>query len=159
MFRALILSTFLFLHPLHVTLISLNKEAGSDGITILFRMYYDDFLLDYKLYQPEFEPEKIIEATDYFRQLIGDYFNERVQIYVNGKLIPGKVLELSVSNYEVLMSLSYAYATDVKDLRIRNRVLTGIYSDQTNMVYLNVDNYENAFKLTPEKPEVTVRLK
>jgi len=147
------------MHPLHVTLISLNKDTGSDTVKMLFRMYYDDFLLDYKLYQPDFESGKTGDPTDYFGKVISSYFNERVQVYINGNLTAGTVSELSINNYEVLMSLTYRSVASPKSVRIRNRILTAVYSDQTNMIYLNIDKYENALKLTVERPEATVQLK
>jgi len=40
-----------------------------------------------------------------------------------------------------------------------NQILTGIYSDQANMVYLNIDGYENAVKLTPGNAEANIKIK
>jgi hypothetical protein len=158
-FKILILNIFLFSHPVHVTLISLNKDPGSETLKMTFRMYYDDFLLDYKMYDPDFEPGGINDPTKYFSGLIGSYFNERVKIYINGKLIPGKISELSVNDYEILMNLSYLTVRPPKNLRIMNQILTGIYSDQANMVYLNIDGYENAVKLTPGNAEANIKIK
>jgi hypothetical protein len=142
-----------------VTLITLEKEPGSDTIRMSFRMYYDDFLLDYKLYQPEFESGKINYPADYFQNRIIDYFNERVQVYLNGKLLPGTLSGFSIDNYEIIMSLAYHSDKKPKNLRISNKILTSIYPEQANMVYLNIDKYENALKLTANNVEATIRLK
>lgn len=159
MFKILILNVFLLLHPVRVTLITLNKESGNDTIRMSFRMYYDDFLLDYKLYKPEFESGKINDPTDYFQNRIINYFNERVQVYLNGKLLPGTLMGFSVDNYEIIMSLAYRSDKKPKNLRISNKILTSIYPEQANMVYINIDNYENALKLTADNVEATVKLK
>jgi hypothetical protein len=121
-------------------------------------MYYDDFLLDYKLYEPDFNSKDHDDPEKYFSRTIGNYFNERVQIYINRKLINGTLSELSINSYEILMSLSYPSDKPPKILRIRNQVLTKIYSDQTNMVYLNIVGYENAVKLTSDNPDATIKL-
>ncbi len=159
MFKILILNVFLLFHPVRVTLITLNKDPGNDTIRMSFRMYYDDFLLDYKLYQPEFDSGKINDPADFFQNRIIDYFNERVQIYLNGKLLQGTLSGFSIDNYEIIMSLSYRSDKKPKNLRIRNKILTSIYPEQANMVYLNIDKYENALKLTANNVEATIKLK
>jgi len=159
MFKILILNAFLILHPVHVTIISMNKEPGTDTISMSFRMYYDDFLLDYKLYQPDFDSGRINDLTDYFKNRIINYFNERVKIYLNGKLQQATLSDFSVSNYEILMRLTYRSDIKPKTLRISNKILTGIYADQANMVYLNIEKYENAIKLTSENVETTIKIK
>jgi len=137
----------------------MNKEPGTDTISMSFRMYYDDFLLDYKLYQPDFDSGRINDLTDYFKNRIINYFNERVKIYLNGKLQQATLSDFSVSNYEILMRLTYRSDIKPKTLRISNKILTGIYADQANMVYLNIEKYENAIKLTSENVETTIKIK
>ncbi|HOW09078.1 MAG TPA: hypothetical protein PLX08_04670 [Bacteroidales bacterium] len=159
MFKILILNVFLLVHPVRVTLTTLNKDPGSDTIRMSFRMYFDDFLLDYKLYRPEFEPGKINDPKEYFQSRIIDYFNERVQICLNGKLLPGTILGFSIDNYEIILNLAYVSDKRPKNLRIRNNILTSIYPEQANMVYLNIDRYENALKLTAENVEASIRIK
>jgi hypothetical protein len=159
MFKAFLLSTFLLMHPLHVSLVTLNHDNGSDTLKMLFRMYYDDFLLDYKSDKPDFDSGKINDPNDYFRNIIGAYLNARVQIYINGKLTDGNVSDLSINGYEVLMNVTYPSDKPPRSIRIRNKVLTSIYSDQANMVYLRIDGYENAVKLTPDNVETTIKIK
>ncbi|MGD0340633.1 MAG: DUF6702 family protein [Bacteroidales bacterium] len=50
MLRALTLSIWLFFHPVHVTLTSIDHGSGTDSLKVLVRMFYDDFLRDYKLF-------------------------------------------------------------------------------------------------------------
>ena len=72
-------------HPVHVTLTSIDQAQGSDSLRVTFRMYYDDFLRDYKLYDPDFNPQKISGDQAFPAYLLSKYFNDRVHIYINNK--------------------------------------------------------------------------
>ena len=57
---------------------------------------------------------------------------------------------LTVLDNELLLNLIYRSEKDPKKIKIRNRVLTGLYSDQTNMIFININKNEEAMRLTPE---------
>jgi translation elongation factor P/translation initiation factor 5A len=46
-----------------------------------------------------------------------------------------------------------------KKIKIRNQVLTGLYSDQTNMIFININKFEEAMRLTPEHDKETYSMK
>lgn len=159
MIRILILNLFIFLHPLHVTLTTISKETGSDTLKVFFRMYYDDFLLDYKLFNPGFKSAQTNDTTDYPRENLNAYFNDRVQLSINNKLLPGRITGVSISSYEILLDIIYYPVRKARNIMVRNQVLTRIYEDQANMIYLNINKYEDALKLTVGNVEETVKLK
>ena len=100
-------------------------------------MYYDDFLLDYKLYDPQFDFEKISGDQSIPADLINKYFDDNVHIYVNRKLLTGKLITVNIlDNYEICLSLLYWSDKEPKKIKVRNQILTGLYSDQENMIFL-----------------------
>lgn len=159
MLNAIILNTLLFLHPVHVTLTSINQEQGSDTLKVFFRMYYDDFLLDYQLYDPDYEIETISGKTTISDDRINQYFNDKVQIYINRKLLTGKLSEVSNNYYEICLNLTYVSEIDPKKFKIRNQVMTKLYNDQANMIFININKYEDAMKLTSDQDTETRNLK
>jgi hypothetical protein len=159
MLKVLILNALLFFHPVHVTLITINQVQESDTLKVFFRMYSDDFLRDYKLYNPEFEPGKNSEAKDIPNDLVKKYFNDRVQIYINHRLLPGSLSKVSIDSYEIRLDLFYHSDKKPRNFKIRNQILISLYSDQSNMVYLNINKYEDAIKLTVDHFEDDLRLK
>jgi hypothetical protein len=40
-----------------------------------------------------------------------------------------------------------------KSVKVLNNIMTALYSDQSNMVILRVNNYEEGAKLTSDAPE------
>jgi len=142
-----------------VTLTTINQAQGSDTLKVFFRMYIDDFQLDFNQYFPEFKPGKNNDITDIPNEMLNKYFNNRVQIYINQKLLSGKLSYISTDIYEIRLNLIFLSDLKPRNFRIRNQILTSIYSDQANMVYLNINKYEDAIKLTVDHVEASIKLK
>ena len=159
MLKVLILNTLLFFHPVHVTLITINQAPESDTLKVFFRMYLDDFLRDYKLYNPDFEPEKNSKTNEIPDDRIKKYFNDRVQIYINHKLLSGSLSNVSIDSYEIRLDFVYHSDKKPRNFKIRNQILISLYSDQSNMVYLNINKFEDAIKLTVDHIEEELKVK
>jgi hypothetical protein len=150
MLKILILPVLLIFHPVHVTLTTIEQGQRTDTMKVFFRMYYDDFLLDYKLFDPARNLEKLILTQSFPADLANKYFNDKIHIYVNNKLLTGNVLTVTILDNEIFLNLLYQSDKDPKKIKIRNQVLTGLYVDQTNMVFININKNEEAMRLTPE---------
>ena len=159
MLQILIINIFLFFHPVHVTLTTVNQGSDNDTLKLFFRMYYDDFQLDYKLFYPDLNPGKNDENYGLNREMLGKYFNARVHVYINKKLLTGELSDVSVDKYEIRLNMIYHSVKKPEVFRIKNRVLTRIYNDQANMIYLNINKYEEAIKLTVNHDDQMIRLK
>ena len=159
MFKVLVLNIFLFFHPVHVTLTSITQIKDSDTLKVFFRMYYDDFQRDYMLYFPEFKPGRGNDTSASSRDSLNKYFNDRVRIYVNHKLLQGRLSDFSIDGYEIRLNLFYHSDKKPGNFRISNKILTSIYADQANMVYLKIIKYEDAIKLTVDHTEAAIRIK
>lgn len=150
MLKAFIFPILLLFHPVHVTLTSIDQVQGTDSLKVFYRMYFDDFLLDYKLYDRDCNIEKISGNKSFPGDLVIKYFNDRVNIYVNNKLRTGKLLNMRIIDDEILLNLLYPSDKDPKKIKIMNQVSTGLYSDQENMIYISINKYKEAMRLTPE---------
>ena len=118
-------------------------------------MYYDDFLRDYSLYDPKCNLEKLSANESFPADLIIKYFNDKVHIYVNNKLLTGKVLSENIQDNEIFLKLLYWSDKEPKKIKITNKVLTGLYSDQTNMIFISINKNEQAMRLTTEHNKET----
>jgi hypothetical protein len=159
MLKILIFNILVAFHPIHVTLTSIDQAQGSDTLQVFFRMYYDDFLRDYKLYKQESGMKDINESIDIPEEKLNEYFNNRVRIQINRVLLPGKLISVSNDGYEICLSLVYKSGKNPIKFKIKNNVLTKIYNDQENMIYLNINNYQDALKLVQKSDTGTRILK
>jgi hypothetical protein len=155
MLRILIFAILLSMHPVHVTLTTINQGQGTDSMKVLLRMYYDDFLSDYRLYNPECNLEKISVSQSFPVDLVNKYFNDKVHIYINNKLLTGKVLNVTIQDNEIFLNLLYRSDKNPKKIKIMNQILTGLYSDQTNMIFIKINKNEEAMRLTSEHDKET----
>ena len=104
---------------------------------------------DYSLYDPYYNPKKLSVNQSFPADLLVNYFNDRMRIYVNNKRLTGQISDLNIQNNEILMNLTYKSDKNPKKIRISNEILTRLYSDQTNMVFITVNKNEQAMRLTP----------
>jgi len=155
MIKILILPILMMLHPVHVTLTTIEQGQNTDTMKVFFRMYYDDFLRDYKLYDPSGNFEISSVEQSFPVDLANKYFNNKIHIYINNKLLTGKALAVTILDNEIFLSLVFHSEKDPKKIKIRNRVSTGLYSDQTNMVFININKNEEAMRFTPEHDKET----
>jgi hypothetical protein len=160
MLKTLALSIWFIFHPVHVTLTSIDNVRGTDSLKVFVRMFYDDFLLDYRMLDSEndsiknFSPDQLFPAV-----LMNNYLSEKVNIIVNNKELKGKLLSLVLAENEISVNLLYRIVKKPKVITVRNMIMTGLYTDQTNMTIVRINDFEEGVKLTSEKTEQTFILK
>jgi len=159
MLKILSFAALMLFHPVHVTFTSIDHVPGTDSLKVFCRMYFDDFLHDYQTYDDDRDLTKIFGNQPFPADLINIYFNSKVYIYVNNKLLTGKLLTTNLADNEINMNLHYKADKKPKKITIRNLMLTGWFSDQVNMVLVRTDKFEKGIKLTPEHNEETFIIK
>ena len=105
MLKILILPILLIFHPVHVTLTTIDQVEGTDSLKVFFRMYYDDFLLDYKLFDRGHNLDKLSVNQSFPAALASNYFNDKVHIYINNKLLTGNVMTVTILDNEIFLNL------------------------------------------------------
>lgn len=157
MIKSLALALCLSMHPVHVSLMSIEHIPDTDSIKVFIRMYYDDFLLDYKLFDKDADTSYLSQVNSFPENLMSKYLDEKVNIIVNNKHLQGKLitLELAATENEIMANLFYHTDNKPEIVSIKNEIMTGLYFDQANMTIIRVNGFEEGVKLTPEKTEQT----
>jgi hypothetical protein len=159
MLRALAISLWLIMHPGHVTMTGIDYVQGTDSLKVFCRMYFDDFLKDLQTIDDDRNLSTIFSKLPFPADLINQYFNSKVFIYINNKLLIGKLLTVNLTNNEICLNLLYRSDKKPKSITVRNMILTGWFSDQTNLTIIRINNFEKGIKLTPEHNEETFIIK
>ncbi|MCU0460615.1 MAG: hypothetical protein MUF36_01170 [Bacteroidales bacterium] len=160
MVNILAFSIWLFFHPVHVTLTSIDQVRGNDSLKVFVKMYYDDFLLDYILFDSSNETVKALTVNQLIPEaLMNNYISEKVTIIVNNKELKGKLLNLDLEDNEVRVNLLYRSVRKPKVITVRNCIMTELYADQANMMIVHVNDFEEGIKLTQVSKEQTFNLK
>jgi len=159
MLKALAISFWLITQQSHVTMTSIDYVRGTDSLKVTCRMYFDDFLKDLQTIDDDRNLTAIFSAQPFPADLINHYFNAKVFIYVNNKLLIGKLLTYNLTGNEIILNLIYKADKKPKSLTVRNMILTGWFSDQTNLTIIRMKNIEQGIKLTPGHNEETFTIK
>ncbi len=159
MLKAFAFSLWLIIQPGHVTMTSIDYVQGTDSLKVSCRMNFKDFLHDMQTIDDDRNLYRLFEKQPFPDDLINQYFNSKVFIYVNKRLLIGKLLSASITGNEISLNLIYRSDKKPKSITIRNLILTGWYSDQENLMILRANNFEEGIKLTTEHTEETLLIK
>jgi hypothetical protein len=159
MLKILTLSIWLITHPGHVTMTSLDFVQGTDSLKVSCRMEFDDFLKDLQTIDDDRNLRRLFSKQPFPDDLINQYVNSKVFIYVNNNLLTGKLLSAILIDNDINLNLIYRSGKKPKSITVRNLILTGWYTDQSNLMIIRVNNFEKGIKLTPEHSEETLIIK
>jgi len=161
MVKILVLAISIIFHPVHVSLTSIEHVPGTDSVKVFVRMYFDDFLLDYKLFDKNISYNYDTDNQLFPEEMLAKYLAEKLIISVNNKQIEGKLLNrvLAAQENEISANLVFLAVRKPEVIAVRNEIMTGLYDDQANMTIIRVSNFEEGVKLTPEKTEQTFILR
>ena len=161
MVKILALAISILFHPVHVSLTSIDFVPDTDSVKVFVRMYYDDFLLDYKLFDKNASLGYMSDNQSFPREMMGKYLSEKVIISADNKQLEGKLLNLVLVAQENEISADLVFRAVLKPeiIAVRNEIMTGLYNDQANMTIIRAGSFEEGVKLTPEKTEQTFILR
>ncbi len=159
MLKVLAISLWLIMHPGHVTMTSIDYIQGTDSLKVFCRMEFDDFLKDLQTIDDDRNLYRLFSKQPFPSDLINQYFNSKVFIYANNKLLIGKLLSANITDTEINLNLIYRSSKKPKRITVRNMILTGWYSDQTNLMIIRINNFEKGIKLSPRHNEETFIIK
>ena len=159
MFKTLLISVWFLMHPVHVTLTSIDFVSDPASYNVFVRMYFDDFLTDSKLNGNEVNNVDFSAGTSESRDVMEKYLNEKLVIKVNDKLLSGKLHEMKLADNEISMSLEFKGGKKPGTIIVKSLILTDLYSDMSNMVIVKVNEFEVGVKLTSEITEQTFKIK
>ena len=122
-------------------------------------MYFDDFLRDNKLNGKEIQNKDFSIDNSSSRDVMEKYLGEKIIIKVNEKQLSGKLRDIKLADNEISMNLEYNAGKKPKTITVKNLIMTGLYSDQSNMIIVKISDFEEGVKLTADKTEQTFKIK
>jgi hypothetical protein len=155
----IVIALWLFMHPGHVTMTSIDYVSGTDSLKVSCKMDFDDFLKDLQTIDDDRNLYRLFNKKPFPSDLINQYFNSKVFIYINNNLLIGKLLSANLIDNDISLNLLYRSGKKPKYITVRNMILTGWYSDQANLMIIRINNFEKGIKLTSEHNEETLFIK
>jgi len=157
--KSFLLITWLAFHPVHVTVTSIDYVPSKKIFSVFLKMYADDFQRDYYLSGVDTVKTDFSVINDATLEKMGAYLDKRLIINVNSKNLSRKILDMKIEGVDLTITMEYRQKRKPEIVMIKNTILTALYNDQSNMVILRVGDFEEGFKLSPESPEQTFKIK
>ncbi len=159
MLKSLVLLFCLLFHPVHVTMTSIDYVPENDSLKVFVKMYFDDFMLDLAMSGEQRDADFFTTSNQEVKEAMELYLNKKLTIMVNKKSLEGKLNDLKIVDNEVKLNLEYKTSKQPVTLTIKNQIMTELYKDQSNLIIVRIDNFEEGVKLTPENTEQTFKIK
>ncbi len=158
---SIILSLILFpawsMHPTHMSIVNVDYNPVDSTLTYSVRVFQDDIVyLITQLYHKELfhsnQPFDLAENT----QKIEDYFNKNLEFYSEDKKLCSKLINIDSEEIDYWLHYTISLSAPIKQLTIRNTILTQLYSDQTNLVIFAYNNKEKGLTFGKDITELKI---
>lgn len=159
MLRIILITFWFALHPVHVTLMSVDYSSEDKGFIVFIKVYYDDFLSDFSTLKGNPPPPDLLKPDVSSGSKISEYLKQRVQLSAGKTDLPMKLVDFNLADNELKMNLFCSMKKSAGVFVVRNSILADVYKDQQNLVIFNYGSFEEGIKLTPEKREYSFVVK
>jgi hypothetical protein len=159
MLKTFFFSLWFLFHPVHVTFTSIDYDRERVTFKVFVRMYFDDFLRDCQLNGNEILNNDFSDDDPSSMKTMEKYLGEKVILKVNEKQLSGKLLAMKLADNEISMNLYYKAEKKPKTISVNNSIMTSLYNDQSNMIIIKVNDFEEGVKLTSNLTEQTFIIK
>jgi len=153
MHSKLILLFWLILHPVYVSLTSVDYEPEDSSLKVFIKLYLDDFLLD-----AEQDENSFLSDKSKSKEIIENYINQKLIIKADNITLTGKVCNFEIVDDEVKIYMEHKISGKPDEMLVQNLIMTDLYEEQLNFVIIKVDNFEEGFKFTPEITEQVFKI-
>lgn len=151
----LTISLHSLLHPVHVSVASIEYIPEKEEFAVSFKIFIDDFeSIIYRKYGVELKLGKEDEWKDqsvYFDKYIIDSFSFLID--KNRQLVP--VYQRKKINEEAIwLYYSYKCRGKIKSVTIRNSLMMDMFDDQTNLLIMKYFHFEKGYQMRKYNQEV-----
>jgi hypothetical protein len=160
MMKALALPILMLFYSGPVTMTSIDYIPGTDSLKVLVRLDYDLFLRDYQqTINDDIDLKVLRDYSPFPADMANNYINSKLVIIINKKLLIGKLLSTELTDSDISLNILYRPGKRIKNITVRNTILTGLYSDVENLTIIKINNLETGIKFTQEHNEVSFDLR
>ena len=147
------LSSFKTDHKFYVSVTEIEYNQKAESLQIISRVFIDDLE---KLLQKRYDASIILsekndneKVTDHLKKYIG----QKMKIQVDGKPYKLNYIGKEYENDLALIYIEIPNVPEFKNIRIKNAILTDMFSEQKNLVHVEYKGETKSLILTSGKDE------
>lgn len=153
---------FLFSHPVHVSISNIDYSEKNKSFDISLKIFVNDLeaVIDNK-YHVKLNLGKSDESQNSI-ELINKYISENYVIIINNKIkSKNKMIFKDKKIIEDSIWLYYEYKgvkSNIKNISIKDSILTDIYKDQNNLLIINYNNFQKGYNFKNDDDYIEMNL-
>ena len=134
-------------HKFHMALYQINYDSEKKMLQITSRLHIEDLN---KALEKKYKKKIAVENENSSSEevLLKEYLTNRFSIKVNGQVKPLIFLSKEIDDDELVIYSNIKNIAKINALEIQNTVLIECFSDQQNMININVLGEKKSFLLT-----------
>lgn len=141
------------MHPLHVTLTSIDIDENSNMVNITIKVFSDDFETVLRNHSGKEINLNAENENNEVNTIISSYINESFSIFFDNKKADLNYISKK-NNHEATWISFYASLKDYDQFIIKNKILLDLYEDQKNLIILRNGSKEKGYNLDFKKREI-----
>ena len=140
-------------HPLRLSLCQIEYSSQAATLTVSLRLFLTD-VNEALVFDPYSRSLRFAEAdeSESAEPLLLAYLDEFFSLEANGESVPvsvqSKVLGGAGEDTTLSIEFSHPLAAPLRSMTIKNAVFTDLFFDQTNIVYVHVDDDSRSMMLS-----------
>ena len=153
----LIFSFLVFIHPIYIS--STNVVVSDEILEIKIKLFRDDLedgLRDFHGFSISIDSLNKIEKN---KSLINQYINDKLTLIINNEKINFFIINYSLTNDIFEVYFKQIFTKKTKDIKINNQLLIEIYSEQSNIMFLDIFGKKYYDNFTASKTEKALFIK
>ncbi len=153
----LFLNFLLLIHPIYIS--STNVVINDDKLEIKVKLFRDDLedgLRDFHGFSISIDSPNKIEKR---KNLIDQYINDKLTLIINNEKINFFIKDYSLINDVLEVYFIQNFTKKSKDIRITNQLLIEVYSEQSNIMFLDIFGKKYYDNFTASKTEKALLIK
>ena len=153
----LIFSFLVFIHPIYIS--STNVVVSDEILEIKVKLFRDDLedgLRDFHGFSISIDSLNKIEKN---KSLINQYINDKLTLIINNEKINFFIINYSLTNDVFEVYFKQIFTKKTKDIKINNQLLIEIYSEQSNIMFLDIFGKKYYDNFTASKTEKALFIK
>jgi len=153
----LFLNFLLIIHPIYIS--STNVVINDDKLEVKVKLFRDDLedgLRDFHGFSISIDSPNKIEKK---KNLIDQYINDKLTLIINNEKINFFIKDYSLINDVLEVYFIQNFTKKTKDIRITNQLLIEVYSEQSNIIFLDIFGKKYYDNFTASKTEKVLLIK
>ena len=148
-----LLGLILHLHPIHVSVTEIDYDKKDRALEVMMRVFIEDLetTLRSSLNNPDLDIMEPGGGTSTDR-LAGDYLRDHFKISLDGKAQKTKYLGHEREGDAFIFYIEVPNVNGWKTISVENDIIMSVYSDQSNLVHVYVDEQVKSLRLTKNTP-------